>query len=117
MLALQKAKAWQEKHSPHPFDKVLVWYLRNGVVWNQPDAFMLAIEAHWDEDTEQIISGREPNAWFVELAATSGKCRSVLAEMLRVAPHPHQWAVWHRRNEPRLRAFDWNKLLRKAGLN
>lgn len=116
MLPWKKAQAWQEEHSVHPFNEVVSWYLSNGLVYNTKDSFMLATEVYWDEETEQILPDREPNAWFVELAATSGRIKNVLHDLVRVAPHGHKFALWARRNEPRIRAFDWETVTRKAGI-
>lgn len=58
---------------------------------------------------------KEPNAWFVYLAAASEHANPV-REFMRVATRPREWALWHRRNESRIRAFKWESLGRKVGL-
>ena len=56
-----------------------------------------------------------PNAWFLELAASVGHTNPV-REFMRVATHPQEWAIWHRRNSFEPHAYLWHKLARRVGL-
>lgn len=113
ILPWQRAKEWHEEHiSTETFEQCLGWHMSRGVVYSAPDGFMLANEARWDEDREEIdIGGEEPNAWMVELASAEGP--EAFARFMRTAPHAHKWVLWCRRGEFRVRAFSWEKLIRK----
>lgn len=81
-----------------------------------PDVFLLAHEVYWDNDAKQIKHEEsQPNAWFVELAA-SRMSSGAVREFMRVATHSHKWCLWRRDNEPRVRCFDWEKLGKKVRL-
>lgn len=114
MMPWQTAAAWWREHSGALFEERVGYYFARGYVWSTPEVFMLAREICWDG--KQCVDGA-PNAWFVELAAANEGCVNAVREMLRVAPHPHEWVCWCRRGERRIRAFAWGKLIRKAGLN
>jgi hypothetical protein len=115
MLPWQKAKQWHDQHvSTETFEELLGWYLSHGFVWSTPQVFLLARECYWDATREEISDEGERNAWFVELAASAGHANPV-GEFLRIAPHPHQWALWCRHNQFEIRAHDWAKLAKKVG--
>ena len=75
---------------------------------------MLASEVRYED--EDVVGG-EPNAWFVELGAANEACGNPVKEFMRVAPWQHEYALWKRNGEQRIRAFSWDKLKRKVGLN
>jgi hypothetical protein len=114
MTAIEIAANWQRKHSTEKIEDRIAWHFARGLVWSTPDCFMLASEVRYDN--EQICGG-EPNAWFVELGAATEACANPVREFMRVAPWEHEYALWRRNNEPRVRAFSWDKLKRKVGLN
>jgi hypothetical protein len=113
MRPWELAAQWQQKHSPVSFEQVLGWHLSRGYVWSTPDVFMVAREECYDAATGEFCVG-EPNCWFVELAA--GRAGLPVREFMRVAPYPHRWVAWCRRNEPRVKAFEWGKLSKKVRL-
>ena len=118
MTPWQTAAEWQKEHSPEGFEECIGRHLSNGFVWSTPYCFMLASEVYWDKEREAFgLNGEDPNAWFVTLAASNEACASAAKEFMRIAPWKHPWALWCRRGEMRVRAFDWEKLSRKVGLN
>jgi hypothetical protein len=115
MAPWQRAKQWWDTNSAtETFEELLGWHLSGGVVYSTPSLFVLARECHWDAQREEASNDGERNAWFVELAAAVGHANPV-REFLRVAPHPHRWALWCRRNQFEIRAHDWAKLSKKVG--
>lgn len=114
MTPWQKAKAWwDENTTDETFEQTLGWHLTNGLIYSTPQVFLLARECRWDG--AEVCDDGEPNAWFVELAASAG-CTNPVREFMRVASRPQRWALWCRHNSFEVRAYDWNKLARKAGL-
>jgi hypothetical protein len=114
MTPWQIAKQWwDENTTDETFEQTLGWHLTNGLIYSTPQVFLLAREVRWD-GTEVHDDG-EPNAWFVELAASAGHA-SPVREFLRVASRPQQWALWCRHNSFEVRAYDWNKLSKKVRL-
>ena len=112
--AWQIAKQWHEKHIPEqPFQDAVVHFLREGLVHSSPEIFLCAQEVHWDGKAVDV--DKEPNAWFVYMAASSGHANPV-REFMRVATRPQKWALWHRRNENQTRVFAWDALARKVSL-
>jgi hypothetical protein len=116
MLPWELAKQWQEEHSTEDFWDLLGRHMSGGFVWITPQVFLLASEERWNAEKQEIAinDGSPANAWFVRLAASAGHANPV-GEFLRVAPHRHQYALWCRRGEMRVRAFDWEKLIKKVG--
>jgi hypothetical protein len=96
MTPWQKAKQWQDTTTRRTSGTLLGEHLSSGYVWNSPKVFMLASEARWNAEEQTFESG-EPNCWFVRLAASAGHANAV-GEFLRVAPKPHQYVGWCRRN-------------------
>jgi hypothetical protein len=114
MIAWEKAKQWQEENdATASFEELLGWHLSAGYVWNSPKVFLLASEVCWNAEDQSFESG-EPNCWFVRLAASAGHANAV-RELLRVAPRPHQWVGWYRRQQFEPRVYRWDKLMKKAG--
>jgi hypothetical protein len=114
MTPWQKAKQWHDEHvTDETFEETLGWHLSNGLVHSTPEVFLLAHETHWDG--EECDDDQEPNAWFVELAASTGHANPV-REFMRVASRPQQWALWCRHNTFEIKPHDWGKLARKVGL-
>lgn len=108
------AKQWHEKYIPDSsFADEVIRYLKNGVVYSTPEIFVCGQEVLWDG--KAVYMSERPNAWFVYMAAASGHVNPV-REFMRVATRPHTWALWHRRNEDRVRVFRWESLAGKVGL-
>jgi hypothetical protein len=116
MTPWQLAKKFQDEHCVATFEDVLGRHLSGGYVWSTPDVFMVAREEHYDEQREELSIDRNaaPNCWFIELAASANHTNPV-REFMRVAPWPHKYAAWCRRGEMRVKAFNWNKLIKKIG--
>lgn len=114
LLAWQRAKQWQGQHCMTPFEDLIGWHLSCGLVHSTPSVFLLAHEVAWDAQRQSILPATEfpANAWFVTLAAASGQA-SPLKEFLRIAPHPHRYALWCRRGTSEIHAFTWGRLQRK----
>jgi hypothetical protein len=116
MTPWQKAKQWWDDHlTDETFEEVLGWHLSQGLVYSTPEVFLLARQVYWDAEERQMHADREPNAWFVELAAATG-CANPVREFMRVAPRPHQWALWCRHNNFTIKPHAWGQLARKVGL-
>jgi hypothetical protein len=116
MTPWQRAKAWWDDHSTdETFEETLGWHLSHGVVHASPELFMLARQVYWDAEREEMHDDREPNAWFVELAAST-RCANPVRECMRVVPHAQQYALWCRHNSFEIRAYDWRKLSKKVRL-
>jgi hypothetical protein len=118
MLSWEVARQWQERNSMTPFEELLGTHLSCGLIHSTPSIFLLARKVAWAPIQKEIIKGN-PNAWFVELAASSGNPFPI-REFLRVAPHPLRWVLWCRQSPGRkhdIHAYDWNKLSKRVGLH
>jgi hypothetical protein len=105
MTSWQKAHAWAMRHGITPAEwkqKLEQALLGGGYVFVTPDDFMVA---------ERTEHEGEP-AYFIYMALGTG--RDTLRRLGRYFPEPLPWVLWHRRNEPRLRAFRWDKLAKKV---
>ena len=82
-------------------------------------AKVLAGLAHF-AGSDSALSAKEqlaaPNAWFVPLAAATGHANPI-AEFLRVATRPHDYAAWCRHNAFHIHAYPWRKLAARVGLS
>jgi hypothetical protein len=132
MLAWEIARQWQSENCMTPFEEILGWHLSGGLIYSTRDCFLLAQEVIWDpeqkaivESRESRVDGQQPNAWFVELAASATQVSgfksqvSPIREFLRVAPRAHEWTLWYRaaRNRPHnIHAYKWAHLARRVGL-
>jgi len=112
MTPWQRAKQWQDQHDPTAnFGELLGAHLSGGYIWSTPQVFMLASEERWNVEDRQFESG-ESNCWFVRLAGAIGHANAI-GELLRVAPHPHDYVAWCRRGGlPRV--YSWEKLTRNV---
>lgn len=115
MTPFDKAILWQREHTTEPFEDLLGWHLRHGLVHSTPSVFLIAHEAYYDPAINTMTYDLPPNAWFVELAASVGHANPV-REFMRVATRPQEWAIWHRRNSFQPHAYPWAKLARRVGL-
>ena len=113
MTPWQRAKAWWDNHSTQDFWQVVGEHLSSGLVHATPEVFLLANELRWNAEEQAFESG-EPNCWFVRLAASAGHANAV-REFLRVAPRPHEWVCWYRRQQFEPRIYRWDKLMKKVG--
>lgn len=116
MLPWERAKIWQEENCTESFEELLGWHLSCGLVFSTPQVFLLAHETHYDPETQEMNMELTPNAWFVPLAASVGHANPV-AEFLRVATRPQEWALWCRRNSFQIHAYRWQKLAARVGLS
>ena len=109
MTPWEKAAQWQQDYCP---DERLIEAISdcvaNGLVYSSSDLFLLAWEAHWNEQEQRITAGA-PNAWVCKLAAG----HDVIRAGMRVAPHGHKFLVWQRNNDGRWRAHRWDKLSKR----
>lgn len=116
MLAWQLADRWLKTYSTETIEQTLNRYFADGLMHVTPDVFLLAKEVCWDDKNKRINFDDTPaNAWFVELAA-SRMPTGAIREFMRVAPRSHKWCLWRRRNEERVRCFEWDKLKQKVRL-
>jgi len=114
MKPWELAAQWYERYIPEGnFAEAVAENFRrdNGHVYACGDLFAMGQDVCWDEGQKQIVAG-EPNAWFVELVASTGKRHPMLAFM-DVAPYPLRWCLWVRRNDGRVRAKRWDDLITK----
>lgn len=116
MTPWERAKIWQAENSTESFEELLGWHLSCGLVFSTPSVFLLAHETHYDPETNEMTMELPPNAWFVPLAASVGHANPI-AEFLRVATRPHEWACWCRHNAFRIHAYPWRKLAARVGLS
>jgi len=73
MTPWQRAKAWHDANvTDETFEETLGWHLTHGLVYSTPEVFLLARQVYWDAALEDFTDDGEPNAWFVELAASAG---------------------------------------------
>lgn len=75
------------------------------------DLLAMAQEVHWDNEQKQITPG-EPNAWFTMMLAVTGT-GNPLHRIMAIAPHRHEWCLWTRNADGRIRACQWDKVLAK----
>jgi hypothetical protein len=118
MFAWEIAYQWQQENSITPFEEILGWHFSSGIVHSTPSVFILAHEVTWDACSRKIIKGT-PNAWFVELAASACHATAV-HEFFKIAPHPHQWALWCRQSQGRkhdIHDYRWEKLAKRLRLH
>jgi len=123
-MALNMAEQVRARLEPEiPMETLLAQYLRGGLVHVEPGLVIMAHECHYGALTGEVSHEATPNAWFVRLAARVGSVqfsvgRVMLADFLRVVPaRGHEWALWCRRGDGRLRAFRMESLQQKAGRN
>ncbi len=127
MLAWERARQWQQENCMTPFEDVLGSHLSWGLVYSTPSVFLLASQVIWDPVKKEIIADQplsslqQPNAWFVELAASSTNCslRSPICEFLRVASQPLEFCLWRRASKNRvhdIHSYRWDKLASRVGL-
>lgn len=102
-------------------------YARHGLLHVDSGLVLLAHECMFDPETGEVSHGAERNAWFVRLAArvTTMADRGLrmadgskmLEDFLRIVPTVHEWALWCRRGENRVRAYRMRDLEMRAGRN
>jgi hypothetical protein len=114
MLPWERAKIWQEENCTQSFEELLGWHLSCGVVYSTPGIFMLAHEVYYDCELNQISNDQPFNAWFIHLAAVTSH-HNPFHEMMKIAPRPHQWIAFHRRNSFEPHAYLWSRFAAKVG--
>jgi hypothetical protein len=104
-----------------PWQKAFIWALARGVTqeqWGQKVEHCL--NHGWVISTpDQFLAFYKTEhagqpAYFVVMAL--GGSGNVLQRFMRYAPEPLSWVLWCRNNEPRVRAFQWEQLAKKAGI-
>jgi hypothetical protein len=114
MKPWELAAKWYERFLPQEnFANAVAENFRrdNGHVYSCGDIFAMGQEVRWDNEQKQIVAG-DPNAWFAELVAVTG-IGNPLHRIMSIAPHPHEWCLWQRRNDGRIRAHKWHDLMTK----
>jgi hypothetical protein len=112
MTPWQLAQQWHNAHdSTRSFAELVGEYLGSASILSTPQLFVLAKEIRWNAEEQQFEDG-SPNCWFVHLAAAVGHANPV-GEFLRIAPHPHEYAGWCRRNSFEPKVYRWEKLINK----
>lgn len=114
MKPWELAVKWYEQYMPDTNFAAAVAesFQRDDVhVYSCRDLFAMAQEVHWDSEQKQITAGK-PNAWFTEMLAVTGT-GNPLHRIMAIAPHPHEWCLWTRNNDGRVRACRWETVLEK----
>ena len=114
MTPWHRAAQWHARYFPNEnFGQTIADNIArdNGLVVAHRGLFLLAQEVCYDERLREIVVG-EPNAWHVQLAAVPHDGAAIY-ECMAAAPYPHQWCLWQRRADGRLRAHRWDDLLTK----
>lgn len=110
MKAWELAANWHARHFPNGnFGDAMAEAIRSGLLYAHADLFVMGKEVRWDG--RQIVDG-EPNAWFAYLAAITGSANPIL-RVMDLAPYPHEYCLWMRRNDGRIRAHKWHDLIMK----
>jgi hypothetical protein len=113
MTPWQRAKQWQEDNdATATFEELLGAYLSAGYIWSTPKVFILANQARWNAEEKHFEDG-PPNCWFVRLAGAAGHANAV-GELLRAAPHAHDYVAWCRRGAFEPPVYSWDKLIKKV---
>ena len=113
MTPWERAKLWQTENSTQPFEEVVGWHLSCGVVYSTSQLFLLAHEVHYDPTLNQASHDQPHNAWFIELAAVT-RHLNPFCEFMKIAPHPQEWIVFHRRNSFEPHAYRWSRFASKV---
>lgn len=109
MKPWEQAANWYARYEPNTdFGAAMVEAIKGGLLYSHDDLFVMGRETRWDG--EQIIEG-EPNAWYITMAAARGG--NAILRVMDLAPYPHEWCLWRRRNDGRIRAHKWQDLIMK----
>lgn len=114
MTPLLRAQQWYEHYIPNGnFGAELADFMvvPGNVVIVRPDVFLMAEQVRWDNEAKRIIEG-EPNAWYVRLAAVGHGI--AWSQLFSAVAWSHDWVLWQRRNDGRLRAHRWDYLTTKG---
>lgn len=116
MTAYDIADEWQRRHSYIPLEERIEWHKRNGLIFITKKLFIIACESYYNQNEEDLeMNATNPNAWFIELAASSDRTIP-LREIMAVLPNKQDFVLWCRRGINRLHTYNWDKLARKVGL-
>lgn len=105
--------------SERSFNTDLINYLAKGYVYSGPEAFIAARTInleHADKWDDFDFEHKNPNCWFVFLAAGRAK----LHRFQQLAPFPLPYIGWHRRTDNNLRTYRWERfatLVKENGIN
>jgi hypothetical protein len=116
MNAYEIAEEWQKKYGEGTLQERIEWNQKFGLVFITPKIFILANEVYYNIEEEDLdMTSANPNAWFIELAASSNPMTPI-KEIMRALPSKQEFVIWVKRNVNKLHAYKWDKLARKVGL-
>ena len=116
MTAYEIANKWQLQYGEEPLQERIDWHKDFGLVFITKKLFILATEVYYNTKEEDLdMFTLHPNAWFIELAASSDKMTPI-REIMRVLPTKREWVLWCRDGINKLHSYNWDKLARKVGL-
>lgn len=115
MRPIDQARAEYDSDSLRTFADDLEYYTDSAFLWSGDDCFVMA-RAVTRRDiafaTDYRFTFRNPNTWFVYLAAGSVPMK----RYLELAPHPLEWVAWHRskQDHPVLKIWNWKEFEKKV---
>jgi len=116
MTAYEIAEQWQKDYTTTPLQERIDWHTKNGLIFITPQLFVIAFETYFDKEQEDIdMETTSPNAWFIELAASSDRTMPI-RNIMQVLTKKNDWVLWCRRGINSLHSYNWDKLARKVGL-
>tara|TARA_R100000458_G_C8266869_1_gene241877 strand:+ start:429 stop:791 length:363 start_codon:yes stop_codon:yes gene_type:complete len=113
MRPVDLAQLEYDETSPRTFVEDFAFFANHGYIYSGDDAFIMArpIERRADKFIlDRGIKFRNPDAWFVYLAAGKGALR----RFTDLAPFKAEWVCWHRRTDNVLRYHSWDLYERKT---
>ena len=115
MTPILRAQQWYEQYIPNDsFGADLADFMvgPGNVVIVRPDVFLMAHQLRWDNEAKQVVEG-EPNAWYVRMGAVASGMAPHEA-FTKATPWHHEWVLWQRRDDGKIRARRWNDLATKG---
>ena len=106
----------QYQDSERSFNSDLMNYLARGYLYSGPEAFIAARPIsleHADRWDDFNFEHKNPNCWFVFLAAGKAK----LHRFQELAPFKLPLIGWHRRTDNNIRTYDWDRFATLAKCN
>ncbi len=115
---IEEASKLYDEDSPRSFTEDLSFYLEKGYVYSGHDFFIMGRPITRRDDRFALDYGfsyKNPNAWFVHLAAGKGALR----KFLDVAPFALEWVCWHKQklDRAKLNYYKWETYKRKVEKN
>lgn len=115
MRPIEIAKGEYDAESVRTFADDLEYYASNAFLWSGDDCFVMA-RAVTKRDiafaTDYRFTFKNPNCWFVYLAAGSVPMK----RYLELAPLKLEYVAWHRskKDEPVLKVWSWDQFEEKV---